>query len=58
MLAGASPPVALMMSTYDEDLGADLVAESGAVGYLTKSAFGPATLAAAWARAAPEGSGG
>ena len=49
--AGASPPVVLLLSTYDEDVAKDFVAESGAVAYVTKSAFGPDRLEAVWAEA-------
>ncbi len=42
------PPVVLLLSTYDEDAGAHLVAESGAAGYVTKSAFGQDRLREAW----------
>lgn len=47
--AGDSPPVVLLLSTYDEDVAKDFVAQSGAVGYVTKSAFGPDRLEAVWA---------
>ena len=40
--------VVLLLSTYDEEAGESFVAESGAVGYVTKAAFGPDRLAAAW----------
>jgi DNA-binding NarL/FixJ family response regulator len=43
-----SPPVVLLLSTYDDSEGDLFVAESGAIGYLTKSAFGPDKLTAAW----------
>ena len=55
VLAGASPPVVVLLSTYDENLGVDLVAESGAAAYVTKSAFGPARLTAVWAGSARTG---
>ena len=45
------PPVVLLLSTYDEDVGAHFVAESGAAGYVTKSAFGPDRLREAWVAA-------
>ena len=38
------PPVVLLLSTYDDDAGEGFVAESGAAGYVTKSAFGPDRL--------------
>ena len=53
LLASDSPPVVLLLSTYDEDAGEGFVAESGAAGYVTKSAFGPDRLEAAWSTAAP-----
>ena len=46
--AGDSPPVVLLLSTYDEDAGEDFVAESGAAAYVTKSAFGPDRLVDVW----------
>jgi DNA-binding NarL/FixJ family response regulator len=51
--SGDAPPVVLLLSTYDEEAGADFVAESGASGYVTKSAFGPDRLEDAWSAAAP-----
>jgi DNA-binding NarL/FixJ family response regulator len=51
LLAAAAPPVVLLLSTYDEDAGDQFVAGSGAAGYVTKSAFGPDRLEAAWALA-------
>jgi len=47
-----SPPVVLLLSTYDEDAGAQFVAECGASAYVTKSAFGPDRLREAWVAAA------
>jgi DNA-binding NarL/FixJ family response regulator len=46
--ASDTPPVVLLLSTYDEDAGEDFVAESGAASYVTKSAFGPGRLEDAW----------
>jgi len=46
-----APPVVLLLSTYDDDAGEGFVAESGAVGYVTKSAFGPDRLESAWSSA-------
>jgi DNA-binding NarL/FixJ family response regulator len=46
--AGETPPVVLLLSTYDDSDGEMFVAESGASGYVTKSAFGPDRLTAAW----------
>jgi DNA-binding NarL/FixJ family response regulator len=48
MQEGPSPPVVLLLSTYDEDAGAHFVDESGAAAYLTKSAFSPDRLRAVW----------
>jgi DNA-binding NarL/FixJ family response regulator len=53
LLASDPPPVVLLLSTYDEEAGVGFVAESGASGYVTKSAFGPDRLEAAWSAAAP-----
>ena len=47
----ASPPVVLLLSTYDEDAGARFMAECGAAAYITKSALGPERLREAWAAA-------
>ena len=57
LLVGSDPPAVLLVSTHDDDLGAALVTECGAAGYLTKSDFAPETLAAAWsaARSRPDG---
>src|SRR3954468_4758048 len=41
-----SPPVVLLLSTYDADAGDDFVVESGAAAYVTKSEFGPEWLPA------------
>jgi DNA-binding NarL/FixJ family response regulator len=46
-----SPPVVLLLSTYDEDAGARFVVECGAAAYMTKSALGPDRLRAAWTAA-------
>ena len=48
LLAGRAAPVVLLLSTYDEDAGAAFVEESGAVAYVTKSAFGPDRLEELW----------
>jgi CheY-like chemotaxis protein len=45
-----SPPVVLLLSTYDAD-AADGFGESGAAAYVTKGEFGPERLRAAWAAA-------
>jgi DNA-binding NarL/FixJ family response regulator len=47
----SSPPVVLLLSTYDEDAGARFSAECGAAAYVTKSAFGPDCLREAWTAA-------
>jgi two-component system response regulator AlgR len=51
LLGGDRPPVVLLLSTYDQDAGERFVAESGASGYVTKSALGPDRLEEAWASA-------
>jgi DNA-binding NarL/FixJ family response regulator len=43
-----SPPVVLLLSTFDEDAVAGVVAECGAAAYVTKSAFGPDRLRDVW----------
>ena len=45
------PPVVLLLSTYDEDAGAHFLAECGAAGYVTKSAFGPDRIREVWTAA-------
>ena len=42
--AVGSPPVVLLLSTYDDDAGVQFIAESGAAAYMTKSALGPNRL--------------
>jgi DNA-binding NarL/FixJ family response regulator len=46
-----SPPVVLLLSTYDEDAGARFIAECGAAAYITKSALGSEHLREAWTAA-------
>ena len=43
-----SPPVVLLLSTYDDDAGVQFIAESGAAAYVTKSALGPDRLLELW----------
>ena len=49
--AGTTPPVVLLLSTYDADGTDQLVRQSGAAAYVTKAEFGPDRLAAVWAEA-------
>lgn len=53
ILAGSSPVVVLLLSTYEEEEYAPRAAECGAAAYIPKSAFGPDRLEAAWEAAAP-----
>ena len=46
-----APPVVLLLSTYDDDVGRGYAADSGAAAYLSKAAFGPELLVRAWTRA-------
>jgi DNA-binding NarL/FixJ family response regulator len=46
-----SPPVVLLLSTYDADAADGFIAGSGAAAYVTKGEFGPERLAAVWAAA-------
>src|SRR4051812_12832589 len=46
-----SPPVVLLLSTYDADAADGFVTESGAAGYVTKGDFGPDRLIAVWSAA-------
>ena len=48
ILARRRVTVVLLVSTYGEEAGPSLVAESGAAGYVTKAAFGPERLEAVW----------
>lgn len=50
--SSASPPVVLLLSTYDQDAGANLAAWCGATAYVTKSAFSQERLRELWADAA------
>lgn len=45
------PPVVLLLSTHDEEVGQRHVVESGAAAYLSKAAFGPELLLRAWEQA-------
>jgi DNA-binding NarL/FixJ family response regulator len=42
-------PAVMLVSTYDESEFGGQVAECGALAYVPKAAFGPATLSAVWA---------
>ena len=53
ILAGPTPPVVLVLSTYEPDEYAPRAAEAGAAAYIPKSVFDPAVLAVAWEAAAP-----
>jgi DNA-binding NarL/FixJ family response regulator len=46
--ASESPPVVVLLSTYDDDAGQRFMAESGAAAYVTKSSFGPDRLFEIW----------
>ena len=48
ILARRRATVVLLVSTYGEEAGPSLVAESGAAAYVTKAAFGPDRLEAVW----------
>ena len=51
LLRRSSPPLVLLLSTYDEDASALFVAECGAAAYVSKSAFGPDRLREVWTAA-------
>ena len=57
IVAAPRAPVVLLLSTYDEDVGAGLAESSGAAGYLTKSLLSPAALEAAWTAAGAPAAG-
>jgi CheY-like chemotaxis protein len=46
-----TPPVVLLLSTYDADGAEELLRQSGATAYVTKAELGPDVLAARWASA-------
>ena len=48
ILAGDSPVVVLLLSTYEEEEYAPRAAECGAAAYIPKAVFGPDRLEAAW----------
>ena len=48
ILAGSSPVVVLLLSTYEEEEYAPRAAECGASSYIPKAVFGPDRLESAW----------
>jgi DNA-binding NarL/FixJ family response regulator len=51
-IRAANPKVAvLLLSTYDRDEFGVRIAESGAIAFISKAAFGPGGLMEVWARA-------
>ena len=48
LLRAGSAPMVVLLSTYDDDTGAQLVAECGAAAYISKAALGPECLTQAW----------
>ena len=51
ILAGSSPAIVMLLSTYEEEEYASRAAECGASAYIAKSRFDPDRLAGAWAAA-------
>ena len=51
LLRAGSPPMVLLLSTYDDDTGEQLVTECGAAAYISKAALGPERLTHAWSGA-------
>ncbi len=52
-ITGADPKVVvLLLSTYDLEEFSSRIAGSGAIGFISKAAFGPEVLCEVWARAA------
>ena len=43
-----TPPIVILLSTYDEDAGELFVSQSGATAYVTKSALSPQRLSQIW----------
>jgi DNA-binding NarL/FixJ family response regulator len=53
-IRAANPKVAVvLLSTYEREEFAVRIAESGAIAFMSKAAFGPDGLMEIWARAAP-----
>jgi DNA-binding NarL/FixJ family response regulator len=48
LLLGDHPPTVVLLSTYDDEVGQQFVAESGAAAYVHKAVFGPDRLEQAW----------
>jgi DNA-binding NarL/FixJ family response regulator len=55
LLSSLPTTVVVLLSTYDDDAGAQFVLESGAAAYVTKSAFGPDRLRVVWTDATLRG---
>ena len=51
LLRAAYTPVVVLLSTYDDEVGEQFVAESGAGAYLNKAVLGPDLLTRAWSAA-------
>jgi DNA-binding NarL/FixJ family response regulator len=51
MRAGATPPVVLLLSTYDAEEGESQVQACGAAGYIPKAELAPDRLTTLWASA-------
>ena len=51
LLSRVSAPTVMLLSTYDDDAGEQLIADSGAAAYMHKAAFGPDRLERAWSAA-------
>lgn len=51
ILSEPTPPVVLVLSTYEPDEYAPRAAEAGAAAYIPKSAFDPHVLTCAWEKA-------
>jgi DNA-binding NarL/FixJ family response regulator len=48
LLGAARAPAVVLLSTYDDEVGDQFVAESGAGAYLNKAVLGPEGLTRAW----------
>ena len=53
LLEGPRPPTVVLLSTDDDDAGAQFVAECGASAYVNKAVLGPDSLEQVWSTARP-----
>ena len=51
LMAGTDAPTVVLLSTYDDEVGEQFLAESGAAAYVNKGVLGPDRLLEAWSAA-------